>query len=64
MSGAYFSCQIMCTILAIVILCVAVNYFVLIVVIPLLVYFVWLRQYYIKTSRDIKRMEGASQFVC
>jgi len=54
----------MCTILAIVILCVAVNYFVLIVVIPLLVYFVWLRQYYIKTSRDIKRMEGASQFVC
>nr|CAB3219633.1 multidrug resistance-associated protein 4 [Phallusia mammillata] len=49
------------TILSIMLLAISINFFVLIVVIPLLAYFVWLRQYYIKTSRDIKRMEGANR---
>uniref|UniRef100_F6T8N6 Uncharacterized protein n=1 Tax=Ciona intestinalis TaxID=7719 RepID=F6T8N6_CIOIN len=52
---------IFCMIFSILILSVTINYFVIVIVIPLSIYFIWLRQYYIKTSRDIKRMEGASR---
>uniref|UniRef100_H2YL84 Uncharacterized protein n=1 Tax=Ciona savignyi TaxID=51511 RepID=H2YL84_CIOSA len=52
---------IFCMIFSILILSVTINYFVIIIVIPLSIYFIWLRQYYIRTSRDIKRMEGASR---
>nr|XP_039258782.1 multidrug resistance-associated protein 4-like [Styela clava] len=45
-------------IVSVVILTSAVNYFVIIVIIPLVIYFLWLRIYYLRTSRDIKRLEG------
>ncbi|CAK8678304.1 unnamed protein product [Clavelina lepadiformis] len=49
------------TIITVLILAIIINYFVGIIAIPLVAYFIWLRQYYLKTSRDIKRMEGASR---
>ncbi|XP_039258783.2 ATP-binding cassette sub-family C member 4-like isoform X1 [Styela clava] len=45
-------------IVSVVILTSVVNYFVIIVIIPLVIYFLWLRIYYLRTSRDIKRLEG------
>nr|XP_039260100.1 multidrug resistance-associated protein 4-like isoform X1 [Styela clava] len=45
-------------IVSVVILTSVVNYFVIIVIIPLVIYFLWLRSYYLRTSRDIKRLEG------
>nr|CAB3219625.1 multidrug resistance-associated protein 1-like [Phallusia mammillata] len=48
-------------VLTVVIVAVVVNYFAVIPLIPLSIYFVWLRRYYIKTSRDIKRMEGINR---
>jgi len=38
-----------------------VNYFTLIVVVPLMICFIFLRQYYIRTSREVKRLEGANR---
>nr|XP_039260711.1 multidrug resistance-associated protein 4-like isoform X5 [Styela clava] len=45
-------------IISVLILTSVVNYFVIIVIIPLVIYFLWLRNYYLRTSRDIKRLEG------
>ncbi|XP_077965941.1 ATP-binding cassette sub-family C member 4-like isoform X2 [Styela clava] len=45
-------------IVSVVILTSVVNYFVILVTIPLVIYFLWLRNYYLRTSRDIKRLEG------
>ncbi|XP_039260634.2 ATP-binding cassette sub-family C member 4-like isoform X1 [Styela clava] len=46
---------------SVVVMVTIINYFVIIIVIPLVIYFLWLRRYYLKTSRDIKRLEGICQ---
>jgi len=45
-----------------VIVAIAFNYLIIIVVIPLVVSFVVIRNVYVNTSRDIKRMEAASEW--
>ncbi|XP_077976259.1 ATP-binding cassette sub-family C member 4-like [Styela clava] len=46
-------------IVSVVILTSVVNYFVILLIIPFTIYFLWLRSYYLRTSRDIKRLEGS-----
>nr|CAB3219627.1 multidrug resistance-associated protein 1-like [Phallusia mammillata] len=53
--------QIWGQIVSVVILAVVVNYFVILPLIPIIIYFILLRRYYIKTSRDVKRMEGRAR---
>nr|XP_039259168.1 multidrug resistance-associated protein 4-like isoform X2 [Styela clava] len=48
-------------IVSVIILTAVTNYFVVFIVIPLGAYFVWLRKYYLHTSRDIKRLEGTTR---
>lgn len=48
-------------ILSILILTVVINFMVAIIILPLIAVFLWLRQYYLKTSRDIKRLEGSTR---
>ena len=36
--------------------------FVAVIVVPIMVIFVWLRQYFVKTSREIKRIEALSKY--
>nr|XP_039260577.1 multidrug resistance-associated protein 4-like [Styela clava] len=43
---------------SVVVMVTIINYFVIIIFIPLIIYFLWLQRYYLKTSRDIKRLEG------
>ncbi|XP_039260712.2 ATP-binding cassette sub-family C member 4-like isoform X1 [Styela clava] len=45
-------------IIGVVILTLVINYLVIVIVIPLIICFMWLRSYYLRTSRDIKRLEG------
>nr|XP_039268765.1 multidrug resistance-associated protein 4-like [Styela clava] len=46
---------------SILILAIIVNFMVAVITLPLVVVFFWLRQYYLKTSRDIKRLEGSTR---
>ena len=50
--------------LAIVLTTVVANPYILIALVPLLVGFVFLRWYYLKTARDIKRLEALGQSSC
>ena len=40
-----------------------VNPWVFIPTVPLIVVFLWVRHYYLATSRDIKRLEGTSKSI-
>nr|XP_039268767.1 multidrug resistance-associated protein 4-like [Styela clava] len=46
---------------SILILTIVINYMVAVITLPLVVVFFWLRQYFLKTSRDIKRLEGSTR---
>lgn len=46
-------------ILSVITMVAIINYFALIVIIPSVVYFIWIRRYFMRTARDIKRLEGA-----
>ncbi|XP_076808480.1 ATP-binding cassette sub-family C member 4-like isoform X1 [Clavelina lepadiformis] len=45
--------------LTIIIFVVSINYFVIIIVVPMLIYCIWIRTYFVRCSREIKRIEGA-----
>ena len=48
-------------ILGYVLVCGVVNPWVFIPTLPLIIVFVFIRKYYLATSRDIKRLEGTSE---
>ena len=50
-------------ILGYVLVCGVVNPWVFIPTLPLIIVFVFIRKYYLATSRDIKRLEGTSESV-
>ena len=45
----------------VIVMVVSVVPWILILVVPLLIIFVFLRRYFLKTSRDIKRLEGTGK---
>lgn len=47
--------------LAILLISVLAQPFVAVIVVPIMVIFVWLRQYFVKTSREVKRIEALSK---
>ncbi len=59
-SCSFLQCSFM--VAAIVVVAVVVNPWVFIPTLPLMVLFLYLRRYFLRTSRDIKRLEGTSRF--
>ena len=55
---ASFHPQVMLRFLAIMIVAVVANYYVLLIIIPVLIVFWLLRLYYLKPAREIKRLEA------
>lgn len=45
-------------VLAVVIFVASINYFIIIIVIPMIIYLVWVRKYFVTTTREVKRIEG------
>jgi len=56
----YFIFQLGGSILAVLAFVISVNYLVIIIILPMIIYFVWIRRYFVTSSREIKRIEGAS----
>ena len=56
--------QLVVLAVAIILLSVSSLPYLLIGAVPVVVIFVWLRQYYVKTAREIKRIESLSKSVC
>ena len=42
-------------------LAIYINYWILVPTIPLLIVFVYLRNYFVSSSRELKRIEGISE---
>jgi len=53
--------QLFVSIFTFLIVTVAINWLAVVAVFPLLLFFAWLRQYYIRTSRNVKRLEAACE---
>ena len=56
-----FFFQLVVLALAIILLTVSSQPYLLLGAIPVVMIFVWLRQYYVKTAREIKRIESLSK---
>ncbi|CAL8289846.1 unnamed protein product [Lota lota] len=55
------ACQIILQMIGVIVVAASVVPWILILIVPLLLVFVFLRRYFLQTSRDIKRLEGTTR---
>lgn len=61
--GSMVFFQLVVLALAIILLSVSSQPYLLLGAVPVVMIFVWLRQYYVKTAREIKRIESLSKCI-